>query len=70
MLDSNFKIDFLESRGWHTWYHHDYWVHKKLVKDPTRQDYTNYGMNTDQAYEFEMETPDHKFSGSFLGLRF
>ena len=69
MQEKNFKVKFLESRGLHTWYHHDYWVHRKLVKYPDRQDYTNYGMSTDRAYEFEMETPNHQFVAAFLGLR-
>lgn len=49
------KKVFLESRGWATFYHPDYWVHKKTVRDPVRQDYTHYGMNLQEAYEFETE---------------
>lgn len=43
------KKVFLESRGWHTWYHHDYWVDPSLKVG----DYTDWGFNLDQAYEHE-----------------
>ena len=43
----------LRRRGWDTWYHEDYWVHPKLIKDPSRQDYTNYGMSLEDALKFE-----------------
>ena len=46
---------FLESRGWHTWYNPNYWVNKKCVKDPSAQDYTNYGMPLEEALRYERE---------------
>jgi len=47
------KNEFLESNGWHQWYNPDYWVHKDLVTDPSRMDYTYYGMSTDEAVKHE-----------------
>lgn len=49
------EIKFLESKGWHTWYNDDYWVHPKTVADRSRQDYTNYGMSRSEAVAFEKE---------------
>ena len=45
---------FLESRGWHTWYRDDYWVNPKCVSNPKAQDYTNYGMTADEATRYEL----------------
>lgn len=47
------KIEFLKSKGWHTYYNENYWVHPKTVQDKRIQDYTNYGMSLEQAYDFE-----------------
>ena len=47
------KEKFLKDNGWHTWYNEEYWVHQKTISDSSRQDYTNYGMSLDKAYEFE-----------------
>ncbi len=46
---------FLEKKGWHTYYNPKYWVHQKLVKDPSRQDYTDYGMDLESAFIHEAE---------------
>jgi hypothetical protein len=45
---------WLPERGWYTWYNDNYWVHEKLVADPTRQDPTDYGLNAKMAYAFEV----------------
>lgn len=45
--------DFLRSHGWHDWYNPDYWVHKDLVTDPARMDYTYYGMSKAEAVKHE-----------------
>lgn len=60
---------FLEERGWSTWYHRDYWVHPKTIKDPSRQDYTNYGMSMEAAIHWELDGHE-PWSGNYLGLRF
>lgn len=44
---------FLREHGWSTWYHEDYWVNPDVVEDPSRQDYTDYGMRLDDAYKYE-----------------
>lgn len=62
----NGKIKILESAGWHTWYNPNYWVHQKLIKDPLSQDYTNYGLNAEDAYIFET-TNQKPFSGQLCG---
>lgn len=49
------EIKFLESKGWHTWYNEDYWVHPIVVAGSSRQDYTNYGMPRSEAIAFEKE---------------
>lgn len=49
------KEDFLKSKGWSTWYHHDYWVHPKMVKGSKNKDYTKYGLPTDAAFIREAE---------------
>jgi hypothetical protein len=49
------KIDLLKQNGWHTWYNENYWVHTKTVVNPKVQDYTNYGMSLEAAYEFETQ---------------
>jgi hypothetical protein len=48
------RVEFLKERGWSTWYHPDYWVNPKTIENPVIQDYTNYGMSLEQAYEFEV----------------
>jgi hypothetical protein len=63
------KIEFLKSKGWSTWYHEDYWVHEKTVVDPTRQDYTNYGMDLYSAYEYEING-GKPFDGMYGYARF
>jgi hypothetical protein len=45
---------WLAERGWSAWYHPDYWVHRKMVADPNRQDYTDYGLKKREAYAFEV----------------
>lgn len=59
---------YLESKGWHTWYNPEYWVHTKTIVDPKRQDYTNYGMSLERAYAYEINN-EKPFNGAFLGLR-
>lgn len=54
------KKKFLEERGWGTWYSNNYWVHPKTVEDRSRQDYTDYGMSLDGAYQFELVCPNRK----------
>ena len=44
---------FIRGLGWDTWYHPAYWVHPKTVADPTRQDYTNYGMSLGDVLRYE-----------------
>jgi len=61
------KEGFLKERGWHTWYHKDKWVNPKLVKDPTRQDYTNYWLTIDKAVEWE-RNGGTSFGMNLLGL--
>lgn len=54
------KLDEAEIRkalyaaGWADWYHPDYWVHPQVVKDPTRQDYTNYGVSLAEAWRLHV----------------
>lgn len=43
----------LRKAGWATWYNENYWVHEKTIAEPKAQDYTNYGMPLERAYEFE-----------------
>lgn len=43
----------MKARWWHTYYNDDYWVHPDLIADPTRQDYTNYGMSFENAVLME-----------------
>lgn len=45
---------FLKRRGWSTWYDNAYWVHEKIV-DSNNMDYTNYGMDLQSAFIFEVE---------------
>lgn len=55
------KLKFLEERGWSTWYNPNYWVHPESVENPKAQDYTNYGMNIDDAIAYEnLGKPKHK----------
>lgn len=49
------KKKFIEKCGWETWYHPNYWVHPKTIKDPQSQDYTNYGMSLEKSYEWEIK---------------
>lgn len=58
---------FLIENGWHTWYNEDYWVHPKVISDPTRQDYTNYGMPRSDAIIFEKEK-GKPIQGSLFGF--
>ena len=42
------KATFLESKGWYTWYHYDYWVHQEETKN------IEYGgLSTDNALKQE-----------------
>lgn len=62
--------DELISKGWDTWYNDDYWVHPKTVADPTRQDYTYYGMSFEKAVEWERENRQPIPAGRDLGSMF
>lgn len=54
----------LISRGWHTYYNENYWVHPDLVEDPKAQDYTNYGVCFEDACMLELAgRPKHKSLG-------
>jgi len=46
---------FLKDRGWSQYYSDKYWVNSKTVKDPSRQDYTDYGMDLISAFIHEVE---------------
>jgi hypothetical protein len=46
---------FLIRRGWNTYYNENYWIHTKTVKDPHEQDHTNYGMDLESAFVYEVE---------------
>lgn len=52
-MDEASKRVWLTSRGWHTWYHPDYWVHKRYGSES--RDYTNWGMGLEKAYKIECE---------------
>jgi hypothetical protein len=55
------KEKFLKDRGWSTWYNPNYWVHPESVINPKAQDYTNYGMNIDDAIAYEkLGKPKHR----------
>ena len=47
------KIAYIKKKGWEQYYNPNYWVHPKTVEDKTRQDYTNYGFNAEEAYIVE-----------------
>lgn len=47
------KEQYLIDNGWCTYYNPNYWVHKKMIVDSNRQDYTDYGMPLDEAVVFE-----------------
>lgn len=59
MLTEQQKIDVLKANGWHQYYSKTHWVHKdiKLLLERAKrmcfgmQDYTNYQMNVDEAYD-------------------
>lgn len=63
------KKKFLEERGWSTYYNPDYWVHEKTIVDKSRQDFTNYGMNLEDAYNFEVNN-EKPFDGAYGCMRF
>ena len=69
MTSKNEMKRVIESAGWHTWYHPNYWVHQDLVTDPKAQDYTNYGMTLEEAYEHELDgrKPFHSQIGFMMG---
>lgn len=46
------KKQFIQERGWFSWYHPDYFCNKKLV-NPKYHDCTNYGMSLEDAYSYE-----------------
>lgn len=48
------REELLRERGWSQWYNPNYWVHPKTIINPYVQDYTNYGMSLEEAYEFEV----------------
>ena len=60
---------WLEARGWHEWYRRGYWVSPKTVRDPSAQDYTNYGMSTQEAVAYERETRQPFSRTPMAGLR-
>jgi len=64
----NLTRKWLEAKGWHTWYNENYWVNKKVVSDPTAQDYTNYGMSMDDAVAFEKKGKKPFSSTPLAGL--
>lgn len=47
------KEKHLRDNGWRTWHSKDYWVHPDTVQDPTRQDFTDYGLNLETALRYE-----------------
>lgn len=47
------KQKFAISKGWSTYYHEDYWVNPKVVTDPQRQNYTDYGRSLDGVLLYE-----------------
>jgi hypothetical protein len=53
-MNAKQKEIFLKGKGWFQWYHNDYWCNKKCTQDSSKQDYTNYGMSLEKAYEFEL----------------
>lgn len=55
MTEKELIEKFLTRRGWGQWYHKNNWVHSKTVKDPAAQDYTNYGMDLQSAFIYEVE---------------
>lgn len=58
------EAKWLQSQGWYTWYNENYWVHPESVSDPFQQDYTNYGMNLEDAVAYELlGKPKHKAMG-------
>lgn len=63
--------DEMIKRGWSTWYHPNYWVHRKTIADPTRQDYTNYGFSFEDAVRYELGeiNEGRPFIAGFFGLR-
>lgn len=62
------KINILEANGWHQYYSKTHWVHKdiKLFLERVRRlywgmsDYTNYQMNTDEAYDLYLKCENSK----------
>ena len=52
------KINFLLDKGWSQWYNDNYWVHTKTIRDTRSQDYTNYGMSLDDAYDYEINNKE------------
>lgn len=64
MITKQEQHDLLISRGWGTWYNPNNWVHRKTVANPKQQDHTNYGMDLNSAYCFEMlNLPPFKVGG-------
>ena len=47
------KEAFLRERGWYQWYNPDYWCHAQF--DAPGRDATNWGLSTEDAYQFETE---------------
>lgn len=55
----------MRDRGWGTWYHKDYWVHRESVTDPESQDFTDYGFTFEDAVRYELlGKPKFKSIGS------
>ena len=56
------KEDFLLKNGWSKYYNDDYWVNPKTVEKPSVQDYTNYGFNLNDAFQYEKKNlPKFKY---------
>ncbi len=56
--------NFLIEKGWHQYYNPNYWVHPDSVEDPKSQDYTDYGMNLEDALYYEsIGKPKHPSMG-------
>ena len=63
MLNEVEKIEVLKANGWHQYYSKTHWVHEdiKLFLERVKrlyfgmQDYTNYQMNVDEAYNLYLK---------------
>lgn len=54
----------LHHNNWEHWYGpKGYWVRPDTVSDPTRQDFTNYQLTTEQALEFQKNPKPAPYCG-------